>query len=79
MKLTDAIKIRLKNIITERKLTQYKLSSISGVPESTLSTILSGKVKTVKLSTIYDICSSLNMELGEFFEDKIFKIENLED
>ncbi len=79
MKLMSAISLRLKRILKERKLTQYQLSQISGVPESTISTIIKGEIKTVKLSTIYDICAGLNIEFTDFFEDKNLKLINLED
>ena len=79
MKLMSAISLRLKRILKERKLTQYQLSQISGVPESTISTIIKGEIKTVKLSTIYDICAGLNVEFTDFFEDKNLKLINLED
>lgn len=75
----SAISLRLKRILKERKLTQYQLSQISGVPESTISTIIKGEIKTVKLSTIYDICAGLNIEFTDFFEDKNLKLINLED
>ena len=75
----SAISLRLKRILKERKLTQYQLSQISGVPESTISTIIKGEIKTVKLSTIYDICAGLNVEFTDFFEDKNLKLINLED
>lgn len=79
MKLITAISIRLKQILNERKLTQYQLSKICGVPESTLSTIIKGEIKTVKLSTIYDICAGLNMEFTEFFGNENLKLINLDD
>lgn len=79
MKLMSAISLRLKRILKERKLTQYQLSQISGVPESTISTIIKGEIKTVKLSTIYDICAGLNIEFTDFFEDNNLKLINLED
>lgn len=79
MELMSAISLRLKRILKERKLTQYQLSQISGVPESTISTIIKGEIKTVKLSTIYDICAGLNIEFTDFFEDKNLKLINLED
>ena len=79
MKLIAAVGIKLKKILKENEITQYRLSQLSGVPESTISTIIRGKNKTIELSTLYDICSGLNMELSTFFEDDILKIVNLED
>lgn len=79
MKLKDAFVERLKNILKERGLTQYVLYKLSGVPQSTISTILNSDTKSIRLRTIYDICSGLGIEFSEFFDDKILKLENIDD
>ena len=68
MFLTEAIAKRLKSICKERNITQYQLYKITGVPESTISTILNCEIKTIKISTLYDLCSGLNIEFSEFFD-----------
>lgn len=79
MNLKNALVNRLNDLITKRHLTHYQLSLKSGVPESTISTILSGKTNTIKLSTLYDLCCALDCELKDFFDCIEFKMENLED
>ena len=79
MELNEAIAKRLREILQEKQMTQYTLSKVSGVPQSTISTILKANSKTVKLSTISDICSSLQLEVREFFNKDYFNIENLDD
>lgn len=79
MKLNKAISLRLKEIIKELGITQYELFKRTGVPQSTISTILKGDVSTVKLSTLYDICSGLNIEFVDFFSSPLFSIENITD
>ena len=79
MKLMQAVSKRLKEILKEKEITQYELFKRSGVPQSTISTILKGDIKTVKLSTIYEICSGLNIEIHDFFNVDYLKIENLDD
>lgn len=79
MKLTKAISIRIKELLKTKKLTQYRLSQLSGVPQSTISVILKGELQTIKLSTIYAICFGLELELSEFFDYDKLKIENIED
>ena len=79
MELNEAIAKRLREILQEKQMTQYTLYKISGVPQSTISTILKANSKTVKLSTISDICSSLQIEVREFFNKDYFNIENLDD
>lgn len=79
MKLKDAVAKRIKEIIKEKGITQYELFKRTGVPQSTISTILNAETKTVKLSTIYEICSGLEIELSEFFNCSYLSIENLDD
>jgi len=79
MKLKQAVAIRIKELLKSRKLTQYELSQLSGLAESTISSALSSNTKTLTLSTLFDICASLNIELEEFFADDRLKINALED
>ncbi len=79
MLLKDGVAKRIKAIMKEKGITQYQLFKNSGVPQSTISTILNSETKTVKLSTIYDICCGLNIELSEFFNINYLKTENLDD
>lgn len=79
MKLQEAIAKRIKNILIERNLTQYQLYKLSGIPQSTISTLLKAETQTVKLSTIYDICSGLQIELSQFFNNNLFQLNNLYD
>ena len=79
MKLNQEVAKRLKSCLKEKKMTQYALSMKTGVPQSTISTIINGKVESVLLSTIYQLCIGLEMELNDFFNDKILFLENIED
>lgn len=79
MKLNKAVAIRIKEILRERKITQYELYKLTGVPQSTISTILKCECNSVRLSTIYDICSGLGIELKAFFDSLNFSLENLTD
>ena len=53
MNLAQAVGKRLKDILKERKITQYQLSKDGGIARSTLSVIVSAKYRTVNLDTIY--------------------------
>lgn len=79
MKLQEAIAKRIKTLINEREITQYQLYKLTGVPQSTISTLLKAETKTVKLSTVYDLCSGLNIELSDFFNSELLKSDNIED
>ena len=79
MKLKNAIIKRIKEIKNKDKLTQYEIFKRTGVPQSTISTLLKGETKTIQISTLYSICSGLNINLCDFFNADYLKNENLED
>lgn len=79
MQLNEAISIRIKELCKERQITQYRLSMKSGVPQSTLSTIMSCTFPSMKMRIIYEICEGFEIELKDFFDSPVFRRENLED
>lgn len=76
MDLSEAIRIRIINLIEERNLNVSKLSTMAGISRATLSKFLSGQRKYLRIDIIEYICEGLNIKLKEFFDDKIF--ENIE-
>lgn len=79
MQLNEAISLRIKELCRERNMTQYALSMKSGVPQSTLSTILSCTFKSMKMRIIYEICEGFEISLEEFFASPLFERENIMD
>lgn len=79
MKLNEAVSKRITEFCKERNMTQYTLSLKSGVPQSTLSTIINCTFPSVKLRIIYEICEGLEITLGEFFDSSLFVRENIMD
>ncbi|MDE6691316.1 MAG: helix-turn-helix transcriptional regulator [Clostridia bacterium] len=72
MTLIEAVSVRLKAILAERGLTNYKIEKMGGVPRSTVGKVVSTKFKTIELNTLYQITSTLGISLKEFFDDPIF-------
>ncbi len=79
MKLNEAIAKRIKELCKQNGLTQYGLTTKSGVPQSTLSTISNCTFPSVKIRIIYEICDGLGITLKEFFDSPLFDRDNLED
>lgn len=77
MTLSEAISCKIRKILKERKLTQYKLEQISGVNHSTMKSLLNNVNKSCNLTTVVLIIRALNMTVGEFFSDPIFESEEL--
>lgn len=79
MQLNQAVSLRIKELLKQRNMTQYALYVKSGVPQSTLSTIMGCNFNSMKLRIIYEICDGLEIELKEFFDSPLFNRENIMD
>ena len=79
MTLTEALSIRINELLKEREITQYKLYSLSGVSQSTISDIRHQYNKKVTLNIIYEIAQGFNMDLPTFFDSPLFKNGNITD
>lgn len=73
MDLQEAIKLRILKLCNENNITINKLATLSGMPQSTVNSLVDGTSKNPKLLTILRLCLGLDMELKEFFNDKVFK------
>ncbi len=72
MKLSDAIRKRIKFYLKEKNMNLWKLCKMSGIPCSTISTFMSGKTELLKIDTLLHICEGFEITLGEFFREPMF-------
>ena len=79
MELSQAIRIRITNLIEERNLNISKLSTMAGISRATLSKFLSGQRTYLRIDIIEYICEGLNIKLKDFFNDPIFDSIEMED
>ena len=78
MTLAEAIGKRIQNLLDERNFSQYQLYKRGGVPRSTVCEVIHHtRTRRVSVDTIYQICSTLEISLQEFFDDPLF--DNLDD
>jgi len=73
MKTNNAVAERIKNLLKEKDITQYRLALNSGVPHATLSNIMQGTVSDNKLSTVMQIANGFDMTVSEFLDDEVFR------
>ena len=73
MLLSDAINLRINELLKKNNLTVYKLSYRAGISNSIISDCKRGKVKEPTLSSIIHICEGLGIELKDFFDSPYFK------
>ena len=79
MSLSEAVSLRVEELMAERNLTQYRLYKLSGVAQTTIGEIRLRRNKSVSLSIIYEIAQGLDMSLYEFFDSPLFKGDNITD
>ncbi len=79
MTIAEALSIRLKELLDERQMTQYRLFKLTGVNPTTIGDILKKRNKCVNLRILVEICQGLEIELVTFFDSPIFKMENIID
>ena len=77
MKLHEAVGKRIMEFCRERNITPNKLCTMSGVIQSTVNSIFSGRSKNPRLATIQYLCSGLGITFAEFFDSPMFN--DLED
>lgn len=72
MTIVEAIALRILALCKERNITPNKLSTISGMTQSTINNIINTGSKNPTISTVKKICDGLEISLSEFFDDDVF-------
>lgn len=58
-------KLRLKQILAARGMTQTELSELTGIQQATISGWVRNNVESVHLPTLHKICTALQLEVGD--------------
>ena len=63
----------LNDLLTEKKMSKYRLAKLSGVPQTTVADICSGKAKIEKCSaeTLYKIARTLDVSMESLIEQNL--------
>ena len=72
-----AVALRIKQLLKEKSVTQYRLAMNSGVTHSTLKNIVHETVSDNRLSTIILLAGGFDMTVSEFLDSPLFLEENL--
>lgn len=73
MDIGEAVRARILELCQERGLSINKLSNISGVTQSTVNNIVSGRNHSATVSTIQKLCDGLGITIEEFFHSPFFR------
>ena len=72
MTVGEAVRLRIIQLCQKRDMSINKLSSISGVTQSTVNNIVSGRNNSATVSTIKKLCDGLGITIDEFFHSELF-------
>ena len=79
MTLSDAVALRLEELMEERHLTQYRLYKLTGVAQSTIGDIRLQRNQSVSLLILHELAQGLGISLYDFFDSPLFKGDNITD
>lgn len=78
MTLAQAAAKRTSELLKEHNMSQYRLIKETCLDKTTIQSIMKGKTKDVKLSTIFLIADAFNMTISEFVNVDYFAKINIE-
>ena len=74
--IAEATKARIEELCNERNLNFCQLATISGIPYTTIKSIIYSQSKNPGITTIKKICDGLEITITDFFDTDTFR--NLE-
>ncbi len=72
MVIGQAVRVRILELCERRCITVNKLATLSGITQSTLNNIISGRNQSATISTIKKICDGLDITIQQFFDAECF-------
>ena len=72
MRVGEAVRVRILELCNARQITVNRLATLSGVTQSTLNNIVSGRNNSTTVSTVKKLCDGLGITITEFFDSTTF-------
>ena len=72
MTVGEAVRQRIIQLCQDRNISINKLSGLSGVTQSTVNNIVSGRNQSTTVATIKKLCDGLDITIQDFFNSKLF-------
>ena len=73
MTVGGAVTARIIQLCQERNITINKLCTLSGVTQSTVNNVISGRNHSPTVATIHKLCDGLGITIDEFFHSEYFQ------
>lgn len=61
---------KIEVLMKQRNMTKYKLAKDSGLPQSTITSLMSGRIKNPSLETLNKISNALEVPISHFLEEE---------
>lgn len=78
MKTSEAVATRIKEILEQKNMTQYRLHIDSGLSRGTFMSLMHGRYSGANINTIFTIIRTLGISVSEFFNSPLFDEDNLD-
>lgn len=78
MNISQAVAVRITELLKVKNLTQYRLAKNACISHDTLKSIMKGKAKGVNLKTVIAIADGFGMTASEFLNSDLFNYDNLD-
>ena len=79
MKVSQAVATRIKEILAQKGMTQYRLEINSGLSKGTFTSLMYARYNGVNLTTLITVIRTLGISVKEFFASPLFDESNLDE
>ncbi len=73
MIIGDAVRERILELCRTNNISVNKLCDMSGVTQSTVNNIISGRNRSATVSTVKKLCDGLGISIEDFFNSELFR------
>ena len=73
MKAREAVRTRILDLCSRRSISEYMLIYLTGMPPSTIKSIINGRSGNPGIQTIQRIAEGLGITLREFYDSELFE------
>jgi len=78
MTINQAVSLRIRDLLLERGMSQYRLEQNSGISHSQLGFIMKNRNNSLNFKTIVMIAKGFNMTVLDFLASPLFDQQNLD-
>ena len=79
MTLSEAVAVRIDELLVEKNITQYRLAQLSGLAQTTIADIRKMQNKGTTIQNINAIAQGFGIDISEFFNSSLFKGDSITD